>query len=597
MERSAWMDPTVLSDLIGLIYETATDDSAWPLLLDQLGRLLMSQQTHSEPQGPDPSRSAVEGAQMLARCLSPHFERAQGIHLELSSLTTQRDGLEAALSRVPLGMAVVQADGTVVSMNRAMAAMANGSQVLQVEGGRLRTPPEQGLLAQVGQVCAGQLHDVVCQLKVPNGTGRLSVWLSPLLRGHGEHLALLLVASGQSMALSADALVTMYGLTPAESRLAQRLVLGADLEEACQTLAISVNTAKTHLKRVYAKVGVRRQSELVQAVYASPLWLLSDSECLPQRDALGLGKLLSRRRQAVQEEGVVPLKDGRRLSYSDQGDPQGMPVVFMHGMAGSRYLRHPDDSLLLQHGVRLIIPERPGSGDSDPLAGREITDWPKDLAQLLQHLRLARFAVMGYSAGTPYALATALAMPDRVSALHLVAPISPVERMSDLRAYPTASRINILMARHAPALLVPLLGAAVKDMRRNIFRYVENTMSQSTASDRQVYESPQLRTAHAVGVLAGIQRGGNELAQEVLLSCGDWGLDFSRVSPPAHIWHGEADPLVALAGTRHLCARLPGARLTVIPGGGHFIIYSHWREILAGLSQDFARPRGLQVNA
>jgi DNA-binding CsgD family transcriptional regulator len=53
------------------------------------------------------------------------------------------------------------------------------------------------------------------------------------------------------------------GLTEAEARAAQRLAAGGSLAEAAFGLGVTVNTLKTHLKRVYEKLEVRRQSELV----------------------------------------------------------------------------------------------------------------------------------------------------------------------------------------------------------------------------------------------------------------------------------------------------------------------------------------------
>ncbi|MFX8347139.1 alpha/beta fold hydrolase, partial [Acinetobacter baumannii] len=87
-----------------------------------------------------------------------------------------------------------------------------------------------------------------------------------------------------------------------------------------------------------------------------------------------------------------------------------------------------DDGILYEEGMRLIIPERPGIGDSDPLPGRRVRDWPKDVAALADHLGLQRFVVLGHSgAGTPYALATAQHLPDRVRALYLVGAAPPIE--------------------------------------------------------------------------------------------------------------------------------------------------------------------------
>ena len=141
-----------------------------------------------------------------------------------------------------------------------------------------------------------------------------------------------------------------------------------------------------------------------------------------------------------------------------------------------------------------------------------------------------------------------------------------------------------MMARHAPALLRPLLNVAVKDMRQNVFRYVEHSMlASSTASDRDVCASPVLRTAHALGVLAGIQHGPDSLAQDVILTAGDWGVDYGALRQPTKIWHGDADPIVGPQGAHILSGRLPHAELNMVPGAGHFLLYSHWGDILQGV--------------
>jgi len=59
-----------------------------------------------------------------------------------------------------------------------------------------------------------------------------------------------------------------YGLTGAEARLARLLVEGVTLREAADQAGVSMNTARTHLKRVFAKTQTRRQSELVSFLQA-----------------------------------------------------------------------------------------------------------------------------------------------------------------------------------------------------------------------------------------------------------------------------------------------------------------------------------------
>jgi DNA-binding CsgD family transcriptional regulator len=53
-------------------------------------------------------------------------------------------------------------------------------------------------------------------------------------------------------------------LTPAETRLAVALFKGQSVEAYAKEAAISINTARWHVKQIYAKTGVKRQTELIQ---------------------------------------------------------------------------------------------------------------------------------------------------------------------------------------------------------------------------------------------------------------------------------------------------------------------------------------------
>lgn len=57
-------------------------------------------------------------------------------------------------------------------------------------------------------------------------------------------------------------LKTLFGLTPAESALAARLAAGEPLEAVADELGIARETARNHLKAIFAKTGVHRQAEL-----------------------------------------------------------------------------------------------------------------------------------------------------------------------------------------------------------------------------------------------------------------------------------------------------------------------------------------------
>jgi DNA-binding CsgD family transcriptional regulator len=63
------------------------------------------------------------------------------------------------------------------------------------------------------------------------------------------------------------------GLTRAETALVLELARGRRLEDAAAALGISVNTARTQLKRALAKTGTGRQAELVRLALGTPAML------------------------------------------------------------------------------------------------------------------------------------------------------------------------------------------------------------------------------------------------------------------------------------------------------------------------------------
>jgi DNA-binding CsgD family transcriptional regulator len=61
-------------------------------------------------------------------------------------------------------------------------------------------------------------------------------------------------------------ILAKMGLTPAETRLAGALFTGQSVESYAREAAISINTARWHVKQIYAKIGVKRQSELIHTL-------------------------------------------------------------------------------------------------------------------------------------------------------------------------------------------------------------------------------------------------------------------------------------------------------------------------------------------
>ncbi|GFP56071.1 hypothetical protein TASIC1_0006024100 [Trichoderma asperellum] len=124
---------------------------------------------------------------------------------------------------------------------------------------------------------------------------------------------------------------------------------------------------------------------------------------------------------------------GRVISFAEVGDPEGSAVFCCVGMGLTRYITAFYDELALTLKLRLITPDRPGVGDSEPYADGTSTplSWPDDVYAICQTLRISKFSLMAHSAGAIYALATALRMPQHIRGkIHLLAPWIPPSQMN-----------------------------------------------------------------------------------------------------------------------------------------------------------------------
>src|SRR6056297_1195780 len=115
------------------------------------------------------------------------------------------------------------------------------------------------------------------------------------------------------------------------------------------------------------------------------------------------------------------LPDGRKLSYSDIGTGENGTWIHCHGIPGSRKEAHHLQDQLLRNGVRLIVPDRPGYGQSTPAADYGFSEHSDDLTRLADHLKLATFRLSGFSGGGVFAMAAAHHLGNRIEQLVIAA--------------------------------------------------------------------------------------------------------------------------------------------------------------------------------
>jgi len=277
----------------------------------------------------------------------------------------------------------------------------------------------------------------------------------------------------------------------------------------------------------------------------------------------------------------VVLRDGRALGFVELGAPGGRPVLYFHGAMGSPLRRcSAVDAALARLGVRYVMVHRPGFGRSDPLPGRSVLGWASDVAELADALGLGRFAVLGVSAGAPYAAACAHALPGRVDAAALVSGLTPLGPDAGL---PRGHRAALAALRAFPGPVSALLGGVARGARARPELLVAALAARQGRADADALADDAARDAFVEGFRAATARGVAPMVEDLLLAWGPWGFDPAEVRSEVHVWHGELDRTVPVHHARALAAALPRHRLEVADGEGHFFFRRRVAEILAAL--------------
>jgi DNA-binding CsgD family transcriptional regulator len=177
--------------------------------------------------------------------------------------------------------------GDVLSVNRAAEKLVNDRDGLTVVRRGLQTnrPDEtarlRGLIASA--LTAERLSEYGAggAMAVSRSDDRapLNVLVAPLsssrlVLSESRAQCVLFVGDPESEDAPDDQILRQfYGLTSAESRLAVHLMSGAGLKTAADELSVSLNTARTHLKRLFEKTQTTRQAELVRLLLRGPAGL------------------------------------------------------------------------------------------------------------------------------------------------------------------------------------------------------------------------------------------------------------------------------------------------------------------------------------
>jgi pimeloyl-ACP methyl ester carboxylesterase len=285
----------------------------------------------------------------------------------------------------------------------------------------------------------------------------------------------------------------------------------------------------------------------------------------------------------------IQLHDGRGLAYAEYGDPDGYPVVYLPGLGHCHRARHPDEAVTARTGARLIVVDRPGVGWSAAKPDHTVVEYADDLAQLLDALEIDRAALLAWSAGSAFGLASAAMLPSRVSAALVVSGVVPPDVGIPLRPADPLANAMVRLARISSRLTFLPLAALRAQAQLDGDRFLRLLLASAPRSDKQVLADRPMRDMFVDSYREGSANGVAGLVTELALITKPWGFTLANVRCPVRFVYGEDDRLTPASTGTAMAELVTGSSLSVLPDAGHLLLWTYWSELLTVLVADARR--------
>jgi len=371
-----------------------------------------------------------------------------------------------------------------------------------------------------------------------------------------------------------DMLTSSFALTPAELEVMHNLVSGHRLRDIAEMTGRSEHTVRNQLKSAQNKTGARSQVELVRLV----AFLAKDRDRDDRDPAITLSDAQDRVHWLTSVEG-------RSFEVFEFGDPEGRPVLFLHGMLDSVAVLRLNNAVLAQRGWRVLAPIRPGFGQSEPLAQKAA---PIDAAidqvrAVLAQFELTTVPVLGHLAGALYAHAAAKALPDRVRGILNVSGGVPIRSLRLISSMAPRQQLVAFTVRFAKPVLPAILRAGIAQIDSEDVQAFISALYAPETKDSEVIEALKLDTAMMEAFRFSVLQGQYGFHGDSMVIAGDWSAHVAPFGGPILHLHGLHDPVVSADSVQRFAQDFAQVNLRILPDCGQLLFYQKPDTVLDAL--------------
>jgi pimeloyl-ACP methyl ester carboxylesterase/DNA-binding CsgD family transcriptional regulator len=411
--------------------------------------------------------------------------------------------------------------------------------------------------------------------------------------------------SRKSSFINAEKLKSDYQLTETEALIVVTLIQEASSSKVAKRLKLKDATIRGHLTNIYNKVGVSRKPELIRKVMLKYLSKATQNTQFfesPDKQA----KLFDHQIISLDQTNKnlttkkCTLQDGRYLSYLDiSNNPYyeiEETIIVLHNMMGSAFeIPSSIDALVQEHNLRILVPERPGYGDSSQHEGRSHESFCQDLSQLLDQLDIKKVKVIAHSIGGAYALAMAEFMPERIERIAMVNAITRLEDMLQSKPVPALVSAVHQSLRFAPFLIEPILKMAVGKDIEHFYSQQLNYMrptKEGRAADINLLSQPEFRSYSLKNLKQSAKQGIQIWSEELKLSFSEWPFEVTNNTMEYQFWHGDEDDVISVNAAIRLAKTLNTQCFFRLKYETHYLFSRHLNEVI----KELITPRQTKSN-
>jgi len=214
----------------------------------------------------------------ICEIFTAQLRRGIEISTRLGASEIEKTLYSGVLDRLFVGVVILDAKGHIVKASDAAKKVLDAKVGLREQSGVLRAISSREDRQFQTAIRNALLDPSACKphglsLSKPSGERNLGVIVQPITKGAGENtqaaVAVYIRDPDANAEVESGLVKQLFDLTPAETAVAHRLTTGLSLEEAACSLNISRNTARAHLRSIFSKSGISRQTELVRLMLNS----------------------------------------------------------------------------------------------------------------------------------------------------------------------------------------------------------------------------------------------------------------------------------------------------------------------------------------